>query len=146
MITCDTSFLHSLYLIDSHTAKARARLRQIRDPEERIGLSPFHRYELPNAIRLSVFRGLRDCAAGDAILAAFRTDLTDGRFELPTCNLASLLAEAERLSGIYTTDGGYRAFDILHVAAALQFDASNFLTFDTKQSRLALAVGLRPWP
>jgi predicted nucleic acid-binding protein len=107
MITCDTSFLHSLYLIDRHTAKARTRLRQLREPQERIGLSPFHRYELPNAIRLSVFRGLRDAAAGDAILAAFRTNLTDGRFELPTCNLASLLAESERLSSIYTIDGGY---------------------------------------
>jgi predicted nucleic acid-binding protein len=146
MITCDMSFLRSLYLIDSDTAKARTRLRQITDPEERIALSPFHRYELPNAIRLSVFRGLRDAAAGDAILAAFQADLTDARFELPTCNLASLLIEAERLSSIYTMDGGYRAFDFLHVAAALQFEANEFLTFDAKQSRLALAVGLRPWP
>jgi hypothetical protein len=42
-------------------------------------------------------------------------------------------------------DGGYRAFDILHVAAALLLEASDFLTFDAKQSRLALAVGLRTW-
>jgi predicted nucleic acid-binding protein len=146
MISCDTSFLHSLYLIDSHTQKARTRLRQIEDPEDRIALSPFHRYELPNAIRLSVFRGLRDGAAGEAILAAFQTDLKDGRFELPTCNLASVLIEAERLSSIYTASGRYRAFDILYVAAALQFGSSDFLTFDTKQSKLALAVGLRPWP
>jgi hypothetical protein len=88
---------------------------------------------------------LRDAAAGEAILAAFQTDLTDGRFELPTCNLASLLIESERLSSIYTMDGGYRAFDILHVAAALLLEASDILTFDAKQSRLALAVGLRTW-
>jgi hypothetical protein len=59
---------------------------------------------------------------------------------------ASLLIEAERLSCIYTMEVGYRAFDTLHVAAALQFEASDFLTFDAKQSRLVLAVGLRPWP
>jgi hypothetical protein len=67
---------------------------------------------------------LREAAAGEAILAAFQTDLTDARLGLPTCNLASLLIESERLSSIYTMDGGYRAFDILHVAAALLLDAS----------------------
>src|SRR5712672_3096900 len=56
MISCDTSFLYSLYLVDAHTPKARTRLQKIRPPEGLI-LSPFHQYELPNAIRLSVFRG-----------------------------------------------------------------------------------------
>jgi hypothetical protein len=54
-------------------------------------------------------------------LAAFQTDLDDGLFELPTCNLAVVLIEAQRLSSSYTMNGGYRAFDILHVAAALHF-------------------------
>ena len=93
-----------------------------------------------------MFRGLRDAAAGEAILAAFQTDLAEGQFELPTCNLASVLIEAERLSSWYTISGGYRAFDVLHVAAALHFRASDFLTFDARQSKLALAVGLKPGP
>jgi len=146
MTGCDTSFLYSLYLIDSHTKEARARVQRITDPADRIALSPFHQYELPNAIRLSVFRGLRDADAGEAILAAFHTDLDDGRFELPTCNLAVVLVEAQRLSSDYTVNGGYRAFDILHVAAALHFGTREFLTFDAKQSKLALAVGLKPGP
>jgi predicted nucleic acid-binding protein len=146
MISCDTSFLHSLYLIDSHTGEARARVRQIKDPADRIALSPFHQYELPNAIRLSVFRGLRDAAAAEAILAAFQTDLDDGRFELPTCNLAVVLSEAQRLSSSYTMSGGYRAFDILHVAVALHFGTREFLTFDARQSKLAFSVGLDPGP
>ena len=146
MIGCDTSFLHSLYLIDSHTRKARARVKLIRDPADRIALWPFHQYELPNAIRLSVFRGLRDAAAGEAMLAAFQTDLDNGRFELPTCNLAAVLLEAQRLSASYTMNGGYRAFDILHVAAALHFGTREFLTFDAKRRKLALAVGLKAGP
>jgi hypothetical protein len=109
MIGCDTSFLHSLYLIDSHTRKPRARVKLTRGPADRIALLPFHLYELPNAIRLSVFRGLRNVAAGEAILAAFRTDQDDGWFEL-------------------------------------HFGAREFLTFDAKQSNLALAVGLKPGP
>lgn len=146
MTCCDTSFLHSLYLIDSHTREARARVKLIRDPADRIALSPFHQYELQNAIRLSVFRGLRDAVAGDAILVAFQTDQDDGRFALPTCNLAVVLSEAQRLSSSYTMSGGYRAFDILHVAAALHFGTREFLTFDAKQCKLALAVGLKPGP
>jgi hypothetical protein len=83
MVSCDTSFLASLYLLDTHTPKARAKLRQIRPPEE-LMLSPFHQYELPNAVRLGVFRGLRDAAAGETILAAFEADLASGYFALPT--------------------------------------------------------------
>jgi hypothetical protein len=43
-------------------------------------LSPFHQYELPNAVRLSVFRGLRNAAAGETILAAFEADLAKWLF------------------------------------------------------------------
>jgi hypothetical protein len=80
MISCDASFLCSLYLVDIHTPRARAKLRQIKRPEALV-LSPFHEYELPNAIRLSVFRQLRDPAAGQAILAAFEADLASGQFK-----------------------------------------------------------------
>ncbi len=145
MISCDTSFLHSLYVVDVHTPKARARLQRIRRPEGLL-LSPFNQYELPNAVRLSVFRGLRDAAAGEAILAAFEADVASGHFDLPTCNLASVLIEAKRLSAIHTATGGYRAFDILHVAAALHLGANEFLTFDSNQRELALAAGIKPGP
>src|SRR5262249_26582139 len=108
MTGCDSSFLHSLYLIDTHTREPRARVKLIRDPADRIALSPFHQYELQNAIRLSVFRGLRDAVAGDAILVAFQTDQDDGRFALPTCNLAVVLSEAQRLSSSSTMCSGSR--------------------------------------
>jgi predicted nucleic acid-binding protein len=145
VISCDTSFLYSLYAVDTHTPEARARLQDIRRPEGLV-LSPFHQYELTNAVRLSVFRGLRDATAGDAILAAFEADVASGYFDVPTCNLASVLIEAKRLSASHTVTGGHRAFDILHVAAALHLGANEFLTFDSNQRRLALAAGLKPGP
>jgi predicted nucleic acid-binding protein len=145
VISCDTSFLHSLYVVDAHTPEARARLQEIRRPEGLV-LSPFHQYELPNAVRLSVFRGLRDATAGGAILAAFEADLASGYFDVPTCNLASVLIEAKRLSAVHTVMGGHRAFDILHVAAALHLGVNEFLTFDFNQRKLALAAGLKPGP
>jgi predicted nucleic acid-binding protein len=145
MIACDTSFLYSLYVLDIHTPKARARLRRIRLPEA-LTISPFHEYELPNAIRLSVFRNLRDAVAGNAILAAFEADLAAGLFARPTYNLAGVLHEAKRLSSIYTIQGGHRAFDVLHVAAALHLGAAEFLSFDQNQRKLATAVGLTAGP
>jgi len=37
---------------------------------------------------------------------------------------------------------GHRDFDVLHVATALHLGASEFLTFDANQKRLAQAEGL----
>jgi hypothetical protein len=42
--------------------------------------------------------------------------------------------------------GGHRAFAILHVAAALHLGASEFLTFDTNQRKLATTAGLKLGP
>ena len=132
-------------MVDVHTPRARTRLSRIRRPEA-LSISPFIEYELPNAIRLGVFRSLRDAAEGAAILAAFETDQAAGHFDRPVCNLASVLQEAKRLSSIYTMTGGNRAFDILHVASALHLGATEFLSFDQNQRKLAAAVGLTIGP
>ena len=145
MITCDTSFLYSLYIVDVHTQRARARLSRIRRPEA-LTISPFIEYELPNAIRLSIFRNLRDAATGATILAAFEADQVAGHFDRPICNLASVVQEAKRLSSIYTMHGGHRAVDLLHVATALHLGATEFLSFDLNQRNLATAVGLTVGP
>ena len=49
-------------------------------------------------------------------------------------------------SSIYTLTGGHRAFDILHIAAALQLGAKEFLTFDQNQRKLAAKAGLKIGP
>jgi predicted nucleic acid-binding protein len=56
--------------------------------------------------------------------------------------LATLIAEAPRLSATHTLREGNRASDILHVAAALMLSAKHFLTFDAKQKKLAASEGL----
>jgi predicted nucleic acid-binding protein len=58
------------------------------------------------------------------------------------CNLAGIVDEAKRLSATHTLLQGHRGFDILHVAAALQIQAAEFLTFDANQRRLANAEEL----
>jgi hypothetical protein len=44
---------------------------------------------------------------------------------------------------MYTVERGHRAFDMLHIAAALAQRADGFLTFDLNQRTLAQAEGLR---
>ena len=55
-------------------------------------------------------------------------------------------SRAEQLSAQHTGKTGRRAFDILHVATALELEAKQFLTFDGGQSALAKAVGLKVKP
>jgi hypothetical protein len=108
--------------------------------------SLLNEYELLNAIQLRVWRGLSTQEQANVFLTSFRADLEKSVLRRQTVNLAAVLVEAQRLSTTFTAHGGHRAFDILHVAAALQFGASDFLTFDGGQSKLAMAVGLKPGP
>lgn len=39
---------------------------------------------------------------------------------------------------------GCRTLDVLHVATAIELGLRDFVTFDTRQTRLAAAVGVKP--
>jgi predicted nucleic acid-binding protein len=140
MVTADTSFLFSLYGRDANTAKARKLVSRCGKP---ITVTLFNEFGLGNAVRLSVFQKLLPSEIGAAMLADYEADKADGRVIPGVCNLAEALGEALRLSASETPGGGHRAFDILHVAAAVVMEAENFFTFDDKQRGLARAAGLK---
>jgi predicted nucleic acid-binding protein len=48
-----------------------------------------------------------------------------------------------RLSRVHAPVVGARALDTLHVAAAMELGAKEFWTFDDRQAKLAVAVGLK---
>jgi predicted nucleic acid-binding protein len=54
----------------------------------------------------------------------------------------AVVARALQLSTDHTQRLGARAIDVLHVAAALHLGVGRFLTFDRRQSKIALAEGL----
>jgi predicted nucleic acid-binding protein len=140
VVCCDTSFLFALYGNDAHTAPAIGEVQRLGTP---ITISPFNEYEYLNAMHFAVFRRLFVPAQASGFLAAFAADLAEGNLHLAVCNLAFVLVEAKRLSSSHTQNNGHRSFDILHVAAAIQFGATEFLTFDANQRRLAKAEGLK---
>lgn len=141
MVVCsDTSFLFSLYGNDVNTPRALAWTTVNRRP---MTISLLNEYELGNALRFAEFR--KGIALGDAarFWSQFEADQAAGRLLCGVCNLAHVIADGKRLSVSRTLTGGHRGFDILHVAAALQLNATDFLTFDRNQKQLAKAEGLR---
>jgi predicted nucleic acid-binding protein len=140
----DTSFLYSLYVQQVHSARAAACMAGAGGAP--LPLTTFGRFELVNAIRLSVFRQHLDPQAAAADLQTIEADIGSGILEVMPCDWPAIHAEAERLSAKHTVEGGHRGMDILHVATALTADATDFLTFDRNQARLASAEGLRVKP
>ncbi len=140
MIFSDTSFLFSLYGNDVHSPHALAWIARCTSP---IILSALTHYEFGNALRFAEFRGVLKPGRAAEYWAMFEAALAQERLIVETCNLADVVDEAIRLSAIHTTGGGHRGFDILHVAAALKLGATEFLTFDANQKRLAESEGLR---
>lgn len=140
MVSCaDTSFLFSLYGNDAHSAKALGWMRSQQAP---LWLTSLGEYELGNALRFSEFRKVIEPGEAQLFWADFEADRASGRIQVKICNLAEVVDEAKRLSAMHTLSGGHRAFDILHVAAALVLKSRCFLTFDKNQKNLAEALGL----
>ena len=136
----DTSFLFSLYMPQAHTGQAAALFAAMKEP---LHLTSLTRFELVNAIHLASFRKTIKAKQAQAALAAVAEDLATGATVVVRCDWASMHARALQIALELTGKGGYRGFDILHVATALELGAKEFLSFDGKQCELAKAVGLR---
>lgn len=136
----DTSFLFSVYGNDAHTAAA---LSWLREKRQTVWVSEFADFELGNALRFAEFAGRLAPGSAAKFIAQYQADCAEGRVRLEVCNLAQVVREAKRLSAMYTVERGHRAFDILHIAAALAQRADGFLTFDANQRKLAETEGLQ---
>lgn len=139
VIACGTSFLFSLYGSDAHSPKAVAWVSR---NTRALYLNSLIQFEFGNALRFSEFRGAIPSGASAQYWAGFEAAVAQGRLIVATSNLADVVDEAKRLSSIRTLTGGYRGFDILHVASALKMKATHFLTFDGNQKKLAESEGL----
>ena len=109
-------------------------------------LSALHRFEFANALRLAVFRGLLVQPEAERRLADFDADIASGLVSLMPLDLDLLLRRAESLSAKHTMTQGQRSMDVLLVAAASEFNATDFLSFDQRQCTLAAAEGLAVGP
>jgi predicted nucleic acid-binding protein len=138
-VCCDTSCLFAVYANDVHTPTALTAAAHL-GPQ--LVVSSFNEFEFANALRLAEFRGLLPLGPATDYFSLLQSDISAGIFRRQPCDLDAVLEESERLSALYTVRNGYRAFDIIHVAVALHLQATEFLSFDSRQRNLAHAEGL----
>ncbi len=136
----DTSLLASLYLADANTPRALTAVAAVARP---LWLTAWQEFELENAFQLRLFRQESSRADLEAATAHLAEDLAAGMVVPASFPFASVLPIARQLTARHTAACGCRAFDVFHVAAALQMGASRFLSFDVRQLTLARAAGLR---
>ena len=101
------------------------------------------RTEITNAICRSRFTGELDEHGLEDALADFEADFAQGRLDQVNILWRAALNRAAELSRSYTPTLGTRSADVLHVACALELKLRHFLTFDDRQRKLAMAVGLK---
>lgn len=145
----DTSFLAKLVTPEAGTEAAVGEMRRLGRP--RLFYAPLHALELTNAIYQRAFhlrRTVTKRARGrigperDVALARVERWLERGWLLDVEIDLAAAVTRARTLSTNHTERLGCRAFDVLHVACALELGSERFLTADSIQAALARAAGL----
>lgn len=143
MTYADSSFLVSLYIQDAHTETARKYLERA---QSYLLLTDFSKSEAEHAIRTLAFRKLITIGEMTQGLIHLERGHAEGGYELRICESNELFRKASQLSNRHALQYGVRYLDMLHVAAALLANAKRFLTFDSRQGKLAKAVGLEVKP
>lgn len=93
-----------------------------------------------------VMAWIADGQQAAAMREDFAEDVAARRLIPESASLMAILEEAKRLSAKHTQAHGYRAFDFLHVAAAVTMKVGAFMSFDLNQRKLAKAAGLKVFP
>ena len=136
----DSSFIVALYLQQESSPVAVAFMQRHGAP---LPFTPWHRLEVRNAIRLSVFHKLIDASQGKTQLKQMEADLHDETLLVHTpVEWVAVLREAEKLGAAHSESLGCRSADLFHVAAAVELGCDHFLTFDERQRKMAKAAGL----
>jgi len=139
----DTSILARVYTPHAHSQKGLLWLQRAREP---LPFSPLHRHELRNAIRLRVFRGEITPEQRKLAFQEIESDLADSILTHTPIPWTDTFRECEALAAAHTEKLGVRGIDLLHVGLALALEATEFLTYDTRQAALAKVAGLKVKP
>jgi len=101
-----------------------------------------HELEFMNALELKVFLKSATAAQVTAARALVEADLKAGVLVSPSGEWKDIFTEAAKLAEQHTGTVGCRSLDILHCAAARVLAASEFISTDARQRKLAVAMGL----
>ena len=135
----DTGVILPLYIdeIFSETVIAFVETRH-----EPISFNLLQQMEMETAIRMKLFRG----EIGDIIMRKIITcrdeDVRVGRLAFRPVNWILMMEDARRIGDLATKQWGCRTLDLLHVAIALQWRCTMFVTADDRQIKAARSAGL----
>ena len=136
----DTSSLLALYYPEEKTEPLIAHLRRFPLPLAFIWL---HEVEFTNGLQLKLFRKEAPAAAVASTLDALRADGENGVLHRAQPSWPAVFAAALRLSATHSRALGTRTLDLLHVAAAITLQATEFVTGDDRQARAASKEDLK---
>lgn len=139
----DSSFLVSLICADTRSSEAQAYMERAAVP---LAFTPLHRIEARNAIRNAVGRGEISELQQRTAFRDIEDDLREGIFIHSPVNWTDAFRRADELSAKHAASEGQRTIDLLHVAIAIESGAETFLSFDSRQRKLAKAAGLKVKP
>ena len=135
----DTGVLLKLYLPEPRAAEAIAYVNACGN---RPPVTPLHELEMRSALRQKAGRGEITLLECEALLAQLEADLNGSVHERATVIWPDVFATVESLSAAHGVSTLCRSLDMLHVALAQQLGATEFCTFDHRQSLMAMAAGL----
>jgi predicted nucleic acid-binding protein len=139
-IYVDPSALLKLYVHQPESTAMSAWRSRVRGP---LLVTHHGRVEVTNGICLAAFRSDISADAMRDAVASFEEDFADGRYVRADLLWRAALERARELSAEHTPRLGCRSLDVLHVASALELGCKRLVTFDSRQQRLARAVGLK---
>lgn len=135
----DSGVLVKLYVREEFSG---AVARFLAERQEAVVINELHEIEMRNALRLKRFREEIDDEQLAASMAMLSSDLAARRLVRTGIDWQSVFVEAERLSATATPGTGVRTIDLLHVAAAINREASGLVSLDHRQRAAAQLAGL----
>jgi predicted nucleic acid-binding protein len=147
----DTNFLARLYLMQSENSEAIELASTVsKRLIEPLPITWLLQIELASALELYVFFGKnpphpRITPEQAAVAHAdFQSDLVDGLvYRMADLDSRLLTRRAAELTIRHTAKFGCRAYDLIHVASALELGCTEFWTFDKRAAALAEREGMK---
>lgn len=137
MTYLDTGCFVKLYYPEPDSAKVIAHIQG-----QPVSYTPLHELEFLNALQLKVFFKSATTAQAAAARALVEADLKAGVLVSASGDWKDIFQEAAKLAEHHTGLLGCRSLDVLHCAAAKILAASEFISTDARQKKLATAMGL----
>jgi predicted nucleic acid-binding protein len=137
MTYLDTGCLVKLYYPEADSADVISRIQG-----RTICYTPLHELEFVNALQLKIFQKGANAGQVAAARSLVEADLQTGVLKRTAGEWPEVFREAVDLAEKHGATLGCRSLDILHCAAAKIENAAEFISTDTRQKKLALAMGL----